>query len=144
MKGPHLERTACMITVPPASGKYENRGSRPPTEKLTYRQIPCGSSYHISFNNNSKSYRLWPHAKDTSFLWSIFISYVGQCILNLFSLQKLYPKISHCMVSVNENIIALASPASAWLLWLLLANTYLLILFNNVLYRCMANICSLL
>ena len=32
-----------MITVPPASGKYENRGSRPPTEKLTYRQIPCGS-----------------------------------------------------------------------------------------------------
>ena len=41
MKGPHLERTASLITVPPASGKYAI--FRPSTtDELPFSLFPCG------------------------------------------------------------------------------------------------------
>jgi len=39
MKGPRLERTASLITVPPASGKYENLGAGAGKGKTLYLYI---------------------------------------------------------------------------------------------------------
>lgn len=49
MKGPRLERTASLITVPPASGKYENswRGSAPENPLLPLN--PYGSALRALF-----------------------------------------------------------------------------------------------
>lgn len=44
MKGPRLERTASLITVPPASGKYEKLGAGPLAENTLLPLYPCGSA----------------------------------------------------------------------------------------------------
>ena len=44
MKGPRLERTASLITVPPASGKYENLGAGSALENPLLPLNPYGSA----------------------------------------------------------------------------------------------------
>ena len=46
MKEPHLERTASLITVPPASGKYAFSAS-PGPQNTTCLRIPCGNEGHV-------------------------------------------------------------------------------------------------
>ncbi|CAN0221763.1 unnamed protein product [Hapterophycus canaliculatus] len=49
MKGPRLERTASLITVPPASGKYAFSASAL-GEKIHLPLGPCGSALRASEN----------------------------------------------------------------------------------------------
>ena len=49
MKGPRLERTASLITVPPASGKYENLGAGSALENPLLPLNPYGSALRALF-----------------------------------------------------------------------------------------------